>query len=34
MKGSNSVFDYVDISFYICHEISLNCSGSYIDSSE
>ena len=32
MKGSEFVFDYVQLLYYICHEISLNRGGSYIDS--
>ena len=30
MKGSEFVFDYVDLLCYKCHKISLNCGGSYI----
>ena len=32
MKGSEFVFDSVDLLHYKCHKISLNRSGSYIDS--
>ena len=32
MKGSEFVFDYVQLLFYKCHKINRNCSGSYIDS--
>ena len=32
MKGSEFVFDSVDLLRYKCHEISQNCSGSCIDS--
>ena len=32
MKGSEFVFDYVHLLYYKCHEINLNCGGSYIDS--
>ena len=32
MKGSEFVFDSVDLLCYNCHKISLNRSGSYIDS--
>ena len=32
MKGSDFVFDYVHLMYYKCHEINLNCGGSYIDS--
>ena len=30
MKGSKFVFDYVHLLYYKCHEINLNCGGSYI----
>ena len=32
MRGSEFVFDYVQLLYYKCHKISLNCGGSYIDS--
>ena len=32
MKGSEFVFDYVQLLYYKCHKINPNCSGSYIDS--
>ena len=32
MKGSEFVFDSVDLLYYKLHKISLNHSGSYIDS--
>ena len=32
MKGSDFVFDYVQLLYYKCHKINLNCDGSYIDS--
>ena len=32
MKGSEFVFDYVQLLFYKCHKINRICSGSYIDS--
>ena len=32
MKGSEFVFDYVQLLNYKCHKINPNCSGSYIDS--
>ena len=32
MKGSNFVFSYVQLLYYKCHKINLNCGGSYIDS--
>ena len=32
MKGSEFVFDYVQLFCYKCHEINLNCGGPYIDS--
>ena len=32
MKGSEFVFDSVDLLYYKLHEISLNRGGSYIDS--
>ena len=30
MKGSNFVFSYVQLLYYKCHKINLNCGGSYI----
>ena len=32
MRGSEFVFDYVQLLYYKCHKINLNCGGSYIDS--
>ena len=32
MRGSEFVFDYVQLMFYKCHKINLNRGGSYIDS--
>ena len=32
MKGSEFVFDYVQLLCYKCHKINRNCGGSYIDS--
>ena len=32
MKGSEFIFDYVNLLYYQCHKINLICSGSYIDS--
>ena len=32
MKGSEFVFDYVQLLYYKCHKINLNRGGSYIDS--
>ena len=32
MKGSEFVFNFVQLLYYKCHEINLNCDGSYIDS--
>ena len=32
MRGSEFVFDYVQLLYYKRHKISLNCVGSYIDS--
>ena len=32
MKGSEFVFDYVQLLYYKCHEVNPNRSGSYIDS--
>ena len=32
MKGSESVFDYVQLLYYKCHKIKPNRGGSYIDS--
>ena len=34
MKGGEFVFDNVDLLYYKLHEISLNRSGSYIESPE
>ena len=34
MKGSEFVFDYVRLTYYKCHKISVNGGGSYIDSSD
>ena len=32
MKGSNSIFDSVQLMYYKCHRINFICGGSYIDS--
>ena len=32
VKTIEFVFDYIQLLYYKCHKISLNCSGSYIDS--
>ena len=32
MKGSQFVFDYVNLLYYKCHKTNPNCGGSYIDS--
>ena len=32
MRGSEIVFDYVQLLYYKCHKINLNHGGSYIDS--
>ena len=32
MKGSEFVFDYVQLLYYKCHEVNSNRSRSYIDS--
>ena len=32
MKGSEFVFDYVQLLYYKCHQINPNCGASYIDS--
>ena len=32
MKGSDFIFDCVNLLYYKCHKINLNCGGSYIDS--
>ena len=32
MKGSQLVFDNVNLLHYKCHKINLNCGGSHIDS--
>ena len=34
MKGSEFVFDYVQLLYYKCHKINPNYGGSYIDSSD
>ena len=34
MKGSEFVFDYVDLLYYSLHKISINRGESYIDSPE
>ena len=30
MKGSEFLFDYVDLLYYKCHKINLSCGGSYM----
>ena len=32
MRSSKFVFDYVQLLYYQCHKINLNCGGLYIDS--
>ena len=32
MKGSEFVFNYVHLLYFKCHEVNLNCGGSYRDS--
>ena len=32
MRGSEFVFDYVQLLYYKCHKINPDCGGSYIDS--
>ena len=32
MKGSDFIFDYVYLLYYICHKINIKRAGSYIDS--
>ena len=32
MRGSEFVFDYVQLLYYKCHKINLNCGEFYIDS--
>ena len=32
MRGSELVFDYVQLLYYKCHKMNLNGGGSYIDS--
>ena len=32
MRGSEFVFDYVQLLYYKCHRINFNCGGLYIDS--
>ena len=32
MKGSEFIFDFVELLYYKCHKINPNCGGSYIDS--
>ena len=34
MRDSEFVFNYVQLLFYKCHKINLNCGGSYINSSD
>ena len=34
MKGSEFAFAYVYLLYYKCHQVNLNCGGSYIDSPE
>ena len=34
MKGSEFAFDYVYLLYYKCHQVNLNCGGSYIESPE
>ena len=34
MRGSEFVFDYVQLLYYKCHKINLDCGGSNIDSPE
>ena len=34
MRGSEFAFDNVQLLYYKCHKINLNCGGSYIDSSD
>ena len=34
MRGSDFVFNYVQLLYYKCHKINLNRGGSYIDSSD
>ena len=31
MKGSEFVFDSIDLLYYKCHKITLNCGDSYVD---
>ena len=33
-KGSDFFFYYIQLLYYKCHKMSLNCGGSYIDSHE
>ena len=32
MKGSEFVFNYIHLLYFKCHEVNLNCGGSYRDS--
>ena len=32
MRSREFAFDYVQLLYYRCHKINLNCGGSYIDS--
>ena len=32
MRDSAFIFEYVQLLYYKCHKINLNCGGSYIDS--
>ena len=34
MKGSDFIFDSVQLSYYKCHKINFNPGGSYVDSSD
>ena len=34
IKGSKFIFSYVQLLYYKCHKINLNCGRSYIDSSD
>ena len=34
MKGSDYIFDFIDLLYYKCHKINLNRTGSYIDTTD
>ena len=34
MRGSNFVFDFIDIMYYQCNKVNFKCGDSYIDSTD